>query len=253
MALFLTSGWKDVLVPEPKALLKLLLTIIWLSVLSVAFYQVTGRLRAEANLGAERLSLPPLSRLSTSMLNVVTVGHRGLYDDFADIWLLQTLGDIKIKQLDPKVLVDTIKTVTRHGPKLESLYMLSCFVLAFELEQPQECLGITIDGIKALPLSWRVPMTQGYVYAFRLNDPAAAALYYELASSRPGAPAYLAQFATKLAARVELTPDERNVAKEQFFRTLGIAETVGKMERDAPNTSVTEPNVETREGTAGAN
>jgi hypothetical protein len=235
------------LVPEPKALLKYLLTIIWSAVLGVAFYHVTDRLRSEANLSAERLSTPPLSRLSTSMLNVVTLGHRGLYDDFADIWLLQTLGDQKVKQLDPKALVDTIKMVTRHGPKLESLYLLSCFVLAFELQQPNECLGITIDGIKALPLSWRVPMTQGYVDAFLLNDPASAALYYELASSRPGAPTYLRGFATKLAARVELSPEERQVAKEHFFHTLGIAE------RDAPSTSVLEPKVETQGGAAGAN
>jgi hypothetical protein len=155
-------------------------------------------------------------------LNTVTLGYRGLYDDFADIWLLQTLGEKNVKRFDPQQLITAIRSVTRHGPKLESLYLLSCFVLTFELGKPEECQAISVDGMKALPASWRIPMTQGYVTTFVLNDPAAGALYYQLAGSLQGAPPYLASLAAKLAAHGEFSDEEKIHIKKDFLESIGV-------------------------------
>ncbi len=195
---------------------------VWCGLLLWVFLQVTERLSLTSTGQQAAADPPPLSRLSTSVLNTVTLGYRGLYDDFADIWLLQTLGDKDVRRFDPQQLIATIRTVTRHGPKLESLYLLSCFVLAFELQRPEDCQAITVDGMKALPASWRIPMTQGYVTSFVLNDPAAGALYYELAGSRQGAPAYLTSLAAKLGASSEIAIEERAAIKRAFFESIGI-------------------------------
>ena len=52
-----------------------------------------------------------------------------------------------------------------------------------------------------LPESWRIPVTQGFMAAFKLSDPRSAAVYYGLAASRPGAPDFLKDYAAKLAGQ----------------------------------------------------
>ncbi len=195
---------------------------LWCVLLGSVFSQVTSRLGHTSAGQQSVVTPPPLSLLSTSVLNTVTLGYRGLYDDFADIWLLQTLGEKDVKRFDPQQLITAIRSVTRHGPKLESLYLLSCFVLTFELAKPEECQAISVDGMKALPTSWRIPMTQGYVTAFVLNDPGAGALYYQLAGSLQGAPPFLASLATKLAAHGEFSDEEKIHIKKDFLESIGI-------------------------------
>lgn len=210
------------MVLSTRLLVRIVAVTLWCFALVWVFSQVTGRL--DQTLAGQQtvVSPPPLSRLSTSVLNTVTLGYRGLYDDFADIWLLQTLGEKDIKRFDPGQLVAAIRAVTRHGPKLESLYLLSCFVLTFELGKPEECQAITVDGMKALPASWRIPMTQGYVTAFVLHDPAAGALYYDLAGSRQGAPAFMTTLARKLSVREEFSEEEKIRVKKDFLESIGI-------------------------------
>ena len=210
------------------ALIKSLLAIIWLVVLATAFYQISDQARQESLSQKERLSPPPLSSLSTPMLNVVTLGYRGLYDDFADIWLLQILSDKNVRSYDPVKLLATIKAVTQHGPKIESLYLLSCYVMSFDFKQGEHCLEIISDGIRALPDSWRIPMTQGYVDAFVLHDPSSASLYYQLAASKSGAPRYFGSLAKKLADKAEISDDEEKAAKVEFLHHLGIDNGTGE-------------------------
>ena len=79
--------------------------------------------------------------------------------------------------------------------------MISCFVLALDLGYPQGCGGVTLDGLKAFPESWRIPVTQGFVAqvaAYLLKDQQSAATYYTLAASRQGAPKFLQRIAKHL-------------------------------------------------------
>jgi hypothetical protein len=108
----------------------------------------------------------------------------------------------------PDEVQKTILKVTRHGPKIESLYMLSCFVLAFDMHRPDLCEAVTVDGMKAVPQGWRIPMTQGFIDAFNLKDPARAAMYYGLAASRAEAPPYLGTYAAKLVAQHALSVED---------------------------------------------
>ena len=58
-----------------------------------------------------------------------------------------------------------------------------------------------MKGLKALPQSWRIPMTQGFIAYFEQKDNIKAAAYYQLAASRPNSPPYVASLAAKLAKR----------------------------------------------------
>lgn len=140
----------------------------------------------------------PLVGLKTEAIDVLTLGHRGLYDDFIDIWLLQILMDPALKKESPDKIYKTILDILKQKPKIESSYMLPCFVLMVDFARPDLCENITILGLEAFPQSWRIPMTQGYVYAFKLNDPIKASAFYNLAASRKNSPPYVQSLAQKM-------------------------------------------------------
>jgi len=199
------------------------LTILWLVLLGSGFAAVTKKTSVYAARNYRLLEPPPLTRLDTRFLDIVTFGYRGLYDDFADIWTLQILTDKGIARQDPAAVDATIRSVTRHGPKIESLYLASCFVLAFDLKRPDYCERITLDGLKALPESWLIPEVQGYLEASLLHDPKSAAMYYGLSASRPDAPEFLQKLAADLIQKKQLSPDELQSSLEQLLGGSGGA------------------------------
>ncbi len=150
----------------------------------------------------DKLAPPPLSSWSDRTIHIAMLGHRGLYDDFVSIWLIQSLADENLKNYASAEQANKIITsVTRLEPKLESIYLLSCLVMAFDYERPDLCEEISLHGLKAFPHSWRIPMTQGFVAAFKLQNPAKASGYYALASSRPQSPSWVQSYAKKLAQK----------------------------------------------------
>ncbi len=154
---------------------------------------------------------PPLASLKTSRINLVTLGHRGLYDDFATIWAIQFLADQSLtKKATAKEVNDAIRSITQHQPRLESLYLLSCYVMALDFNSPENCEGISVDGLKAFPNSWRIPMTQGFVATYKMNDDLKAASFFELAASRPKSPAYVGRLAKKLSEKGSISGQDLN-------------------------------------------
>ena len=148
------------------------------------------------------VTAPPFSNLDSKNLNLLTLGHRGLYDDFAMVWAIQFLGDTEVKQ---KATADelnaAITTIVKHKPKIEALYLISCYVLALEYNRPEFCEYISVEGLKAFPDSWRIPMTQGFVASFQEKDDMKAAAFYQLAASRPTSPPYVARVAARMQNR----------------------------------------------------
>lgn len=150
----------------------------------------------------DHLSAPPLSSWSDRAINVAMVGHRSLYEDFLAIWLVQLLADRDLKSYaSAEQTYHLIKSITRFHPKLESTYLFSCFVLALDFNRPDLCESISLEGLKTFPNSWRIPMTQGFVAAFKLGDHAKAAGFYAIASTRDNSPPWVQSLAKKLAAK----------------------------------------------------
>ncbi len=191
-------------IPSVKSVLPAAAALVWLSGLCFALYHVGGIVQVEAKKRHVLLGVPALADLDTRLINILTLGHRGLYDDFITIYALQYLIEPDILKLPATDVQKAIRTVSRHRPKIESFYMLSCFVLSLDMKSPELCEPVCLDGMAALPHSWRIPATQGFVYMSLLKDKARAALWYEMAGSKPGAPAYMKSLAGKLAAQAEI-------------------------------------------------
>lgn len=148
------------------------------------------------------VNAPPLAALDPKTLDTLMLGHSGLYDDFALIWANQFLADSKLKEsTNAEDLYKALFAIMRHQPKVEGLYILSCFVLSFDFQRPEYCEKISIEGLKAFPESWRIPMTQGFITSFVMKDDLKAAAFYQLAASRPKSPEYVGKLAARLTAR----------------------------------------------------
>jgi hypothetical protein len=150
---------------------------------------------------------PPLSTLPRPIVNIATLGYKAVYDDFINLWLLQILTE-KNKPQNPEELLNVINTVTSHKPPIETLYMLSCFVMMQEFNRPETCKRIILDGLSAIPNSWRLPMTQGYVQAFITKEPAQAASFFQMAASREQSPEWVKKVAIKLVRENKLAADD---------------------------------------------
>ena len=140
---------------------------------------------------------PPLSGLNSELISILTLGHKHVYDDFINIWLLQTLIDPK-RPDDPEKMMQSIRAVIRHHPELETTYLLSCMVMFDDFGSPKHCQEISLEGLKAFPKSWRIPILQGYIHAFLLKEPAQAASFFLMASSREKAPPWVKRLVKKL-------------------------------------------------------
>jgi hypothetical protein len=176
----------------------------------------------ELNRGRIKLvTPPPLSSLDRKIIDIVTLGQRALYDDFMNVWMIQILGDPAVKSENADAIAKTVYQVTRLKPKVESMYMLPCFILGLDFNRPELCERMIIDGLAAFPESWRLPMTQGFMFAFKLNDPAKAAGFYSLAASRPQSPPYVGSLAKKLLNKESVSQEDVNTALELMFKVPG--------------------------------
>ncbi len=180
----------------------------WLAIVSAGIWHSAGKLRLSADKHWDVLTTPPLTELDTSLINIATLGHRGLYDDFINIWAIQFLFDDRLKHEDPVDVQKSILQITRHQPKLESLYIASCYLLYMEFDRPEMCEEIIVDGLKAFPESWRIPIAQGYMSGYVLRNWEQSAMYYGLAASKPNSPPFLKELVPKLMEKKKLTIDD---------------------------------------------
>ena len=148
------------------------------------------------------VNAPPLAELDPKTLDALMLGHSGLYDDFALIWANQFLADPKLKEsTSAEDLSEALFAIMKHQPKIEGFYIFSCFVLGLDFQRPEYCEKISVEGLKAFPDSWRIPMTQGFIASFVMKDDLKAAAFYQLAASRPRSPEYVGKLAARLTAR----------------------------------------------------
>lgn len=155
----------------------------------------------------ELYATPPLSGVQPQFLNILLLGHKAIYEDFISVWLLQTImQEGTKKELEP--FLEQVRSVIRHEPKLETTYMLACFVLLNELKAPEYCQEVNEAGLRAFPKAWRLLMTQAFVEYSALNHPAQAAGYFMLAAQNEKAPPYVKRAARKLLETKTLTDED---------------------------------------------
>jgi hypothetical protein len=201
--------------------MKAIFATIWICILGYGLGLVSNKTRHYATESYRLVEPAPLSSIEPRILNIITLGFRGVYDDFLSIWTIQFLADARLKNFATDEVFAAIKSTTRQRPKIESIYMLSCFVLALDLNRPDLCKEIIIDGMNALPDSWRLPVTQGFIYAYKLNDFANAAIFYSLAASRPGAPSFLKKLSQNMIEKNELSVEDMQTSLLNMFDSAG--------------------------------
>lgn len=184
---------------------------------------------------------PPLAHMNPKFLTAFMLGQKAIYDDFISIWLLQSLMQ-NDRPRDPEKLMEQIRSVIKHHPKLETTYMLSCFVMLNDLKSPQHCQEINLEGLKAFPMSWRLLMTQAFVEYSAMKHPAQAASFFMMAAQREDSPVYVKKAAEKLVNTRELTDEDiaksleligQNEGKSQF---LDLLQSIDKNKKTAPVT-----------------
>ena len=57
----------------------------------------------------------------------------------------------KDKPNEADKMMESIRAVIRHHPKLEATYLLSCIVMFDEFKKPDSCQEIILEGLKAFP------------------------------------------------------------------------------------------------------
>ncbi len=167
----------------------------------------------------QKLSLS-VSLIPKSFFKVITLGFSDFAEEILFFNLLEDLGRKKIPLEKKAELTEKITIFSSLSPRIESFYTLSCFVLLFDLSHEDRCLKILENGKKTLSASWRIPLTEGYVYAFRLGKQKEAAKAYKEASKRTGAPSYLFSFSEKLRLG-KVTFLEEQKTKELLFEEKG--------------------------------
>lgn len=176
-------------------------------------------------------SAPPLTELDSTTIALLTLGHKNLYENFINIWLLQSLMQ---KSHDPSRVEDllaAIRAVTKHRPKFETLYMLSCFVMYQDFNKPEYCQEFILAGLDVFPQSWRLPVTQAYIHAFLLDEPAQAASFFMMAGSRPQAPDWTKRVAQKLISSKALDEEDLRRSREIIAGEPGASEFFNSLSR----------------------
>ena len=154
------------------------------------------------------LEAPVLFDVPNKILPVYILGQKSIYDDIVLVWMIQVLinpdpsNQAKIKKLVDKAII--------QKPKVESLYLLSCFTFLKDFKRPEDCESVILKGLEVFPSSWRLPMTQGFIHYFELNNPAQAAAFFKIASTRQNSPEYVANIAEKILQKEDITDEDRN-------------------------------------------
>lgn len=164
--------------------------------------------------------MPPWINLSPRTISLLTLGFKAAYDDFLAIWVVHYLASPDASVYDLDSLDRMLQRVAAIRHPLESIYMFSCFTLTM-LKRPRSCESILHTGMEVLPDGWRLPLTMGFVYAFDLDEPKKAAIYYNACSERRHAPTYIKNVARKLAKKGGVT---LNQLDNSMAEILGISE-----------------------------
>jgi hypothetical protein len=214
---------------------RLVLAFAFLAALLAAFRATSAETARLASQESHLTDPAPMAALDTRALDVVTLGHRGLYDDFSYLWLVQMLANPDVKTADPNAVQRAVDLTARHEPPIHSLYMMACMVLGMDLKKPEACEPIMLHGMKAVPNLHLLPATVGFMTAFELHDPQKGALYYRIAASKPGAPAYMGDLAEKLANGQVKDANEAQSAFEALFEgEKGLGDFMLKKAAQAP-------------------
>lgn len=140
---------------------------------------------------------PPLVDLAPDKIALLTLGFPQVYHQFLNFWAVQFLGDQNIAQESPDQILEVLTAISQHKPKIRDLYQLSCYTFLLDFDNPDYCLNVLVNGMRAVPDDWSIPLLAGIVYKTNKKDLRNATLFFMAAAAKKGAPAYVINVANK--------------------------------------------------------
>lgn len=192
--------------------------LIVLVAAGTCFYHISLKTNVSHKKLKTILLSPPLATTSNTFDRIATLGHIGIYHTFLNVWSVQILIDIK-EEYEHDKLFKGLEQIRKKKIRFESFYLFAC-ITAHTLKRPELCMDYTRTGLELYPVSWRITMAQGYVSYFELDNPAEGALFYNLASTDPYAPDYVARVARKLYNKTNLTDEELDQMRDDMSKVI---------------------------------
>lgn len=142
--------------------------------------------------------LPVFIDLKPQALEALTFGHKAAYDDFLTLWTMHSMVDSAFA-FHLEDWRDVVRRILVHEPRLETFYTFTCIASQVLKNDIDICVELTAIGLKVFPESWRIPVTQAYIYGVILKDKEKAGAFYRLAAAQPKCPPYVISAANYIA------------------------------------------------------
>src|SRR5256712_3930276 len=163
---------------------------------------VVGLPHLQVRIDAQRAVTPKLQRFmylpQGEYLRGAVLGYEQVVADFLWIQAIQAMGERKVTEEAGHWIYRALEVITTLDPKFVRVYEAGGIALVTLVVLVEESNRILEKGIQHNPDYWALPWLLGFNYYFELHDDAKAADYIARASRLPGAPDYLAGFATRL-------------------------------------------------------
>jgi hypothetical protein len=174
------------------AYLRYTLVTFWFVAILGAWSATTTQLQQHSeSVTQAKITPPPLVNLDPRFVRIITMGYKGVFDDLINLWMVQILVDTDRLKENREDVRKIARQTMQHEPRIEGFYFLSCVMLFKHMDFSSDCVDFVDAGMKLFPESFRLPMLQGYVYLFELNQPARAAAYYSIAATKKIAPPHI--------------------------------------------------------------
>jgi len=133
---------------------------------------------------------------SGKFMRVATVGYDNLAADLVWLRAIQYYGQHRLTDLKFEYLGHIFDILTTLNPRFTDAYTFGSLLLADDAKEPERALLLLDKGMRNNPHNWRIPFTKGFIYYVFLRDFFKAGKYFEMASTKDGAPEMAARFAS---------------------------------------------------------
>ncbi len=146
----------------------------------------------------------------------------GFDQAWADLLWIRTIGYYADEMtLEGKFtyLYHMLDIITTLDPRWLYPYLFGGITLSLDLGRPDLANKLLRKAIPAHPIVWKIPFLIGFNAYFGMGEAGTAARYIEQASRLPGAPTYLAGFASRLYAKGGSRENALRILREVIEQT----------------------------------
>lgn len=174
----------------------LLITLIFLCIGVHTTHKLSEKLTPAGKEFEKRVFLPP-----PEITKRLVLGFDNIVADFLWLEVIQYYGGRIEKNKPMPDLYSLFDTITTLDPKFIFAYIFASYVLS-DWNNKNNALLILKKGMEQNPDVWILPYQAGFVYYLYFKNHLKAAQYFEIASTKPGAPELPARLAAMLYTKV---------------------------------------------------